>query len=147
MPTTIEKKQPGERWYIIDADGQILGRLASRVATVLLGKGKARFAPYLDAGDHVIVVNCKNIRLTGQKLKKKFYYRHSQFPGGLKEIQAEQMFRERPDRMVSLAIRGMLPKTKLGKAMAKKLRVYSDSAHPHAAQMPVPLTLETRRAG
>jgi len=123
-------------WHVVDAKGEILGRLATRVATLLRGKHKPTYTPHVDTGDHVIVVNAKDVRLTGRKLKTKTYYHHTGFPGGLKSITAEHLLDKKPTEVVSKAIRGMLPKTVLGKHMAKKLRVYAGPDHPHAAQQP-----------
>ncbi len=127
-------------WHLVDAKGKTLGRLASHVATLLRGKHKPIFTPHVDTGDHVIVVNAQEIRLTGKKLKNKIYYHHTGYPGGLKAISAEHLLKKKPTDLVSKAIRGMLPKSTLGKHMAKKLRVYAGSEHPHAAQQPEALT-------
>jgi len=124
------------KWHVVDAKGEILGRLATQVATLLRGKHKPIFTPHVDTGDHVIVVNAKDIRLTGKKLKNKIYHHHTGYPGGLKSISAEHLLQKKPTELVSKAIRGMLPKTTLGKHMAKKLRVYPGPDHPHAAQQP-----------
>lgn len=124
------------RWYVLDASGQVLGRLATKAATLLTGKHKAQYAPFLAGGDHVVIINAGKIRLTGKKLEQKVYRWHTHYPGGLKEVPAKKMFRERPDRAIREAILGMLPKNKLRKRMAKKLRVYTDDTHPHAAQKP-----------
>jgi large subunit ribosomal protein L13 len=126
-------------WHVIDADGAVLGRLASKAAKILMGKHKPGYTPFLDTGDHVIVVNADKVRLTGNKENDKQYYRHSGYPGGLKQTSARKMRQDRPVRMVELAISGMLPKTKLGKQMYRKLKVYAGSKHPHEAQKPVPL--------
>jgi large subunit ribosomal protein L13 len=142
MPTFMPKKEAiNRKWYLVDADGQVLGRLAARVATVLRGKHKPTYAPHLDVGDHVVVINAAKVQLTGQKLGGKVYRWHSGYIGGLREVRAETMRRERPERMIEWAVTGMLPKTKLGRAMAKKLKVYRGGAHPHAAQRPEPLGL------
>ena len=125
-------------WYVVDADGQVLGRLASEVAKILRGKHKPTFAPHLDMGDHVIVVNAGKVRVTGGKESKKIYYRHSQYPGGLSEVPFEKM---KPERAVEKAIKGMLPKNRLGRAVGKKLMVYAGPEHPHEAQKPVPLAV------
>lgn len=125
-----------EKWYMVDANGQVLGRLASRVARLLMGKHKVRYTPSLDCGDHVVVINARGIRLTGRKLEQKVYRWHTGYPGGLKEVKARRRFNEAPERMVREAILGMLPKNKLHKRRAKKLRVYADDKHPHAAQRP-----------
>jgi large subunit ribosomal protein L13 len=126
-------------WYLVDAQDQVLGRLASHVAHILRGKHKPTFAPHLDTGDHVIVVNAAGVRLTGEKAGKKRYHRHSGYPGGLRDISFERMARERPERAVEQAVRGMLPKNRLGRQMLRKLAVYRGPEHPHAAQKPVPL--------
>jgi large subunit ribosomal protein L13 len=131
----------------VDADGQILGRLATQVAVLLRGKHKPIFTPHVDTGDHVVVINADKVRLTGDKLRQKLYRRHSGYPGGLKEVSAGALLREKPERLVSLAINGMLPKNKLGKHLATKLRVYRGATHPHVAQAPQPFTLKTRRQG
>jgi large subunit ribosomal protein L13 len=129
------------RWYVIDASGAVLGRLATEVAAVLRGKHKPIFAPHIDTGDHVIVVNAKGVRLTGGKESKKIAYHHSGHPGGLTETPYERLLAERPAFAVEKAVRGMLPKNRLGRAMAKKLQVYAGSEHPHRAQKPEPLRL------
>ncbi|MGH2739502.1 MAG: 50S ribosomal protein L13 [Actinomycetota bacterium] len=131
-------------WYLVDADGAILGRLASEVATVLRGKHKPIFAPHIDVGDHVIVVNASKVRLSGEKAQKKVYQRHTQYPGGLREVPFERMIAERPERVVEKAIQGMLPKTRLGRQMAGKLKVYAGPEHPHDSQKPTPLRLGGR---
>ena len=128
------------KWHLVDAKGKTLGRLATQVATLLRGKHKPTFTPHVDTGDHVIVVNAREIRLTGKKLKNKTYYHHTGYPGGLRAISAEHLLEKKPTDLVSKAIRGMLPKTTLGKHMAKKLRVYAGSEHPHTAQQPEALT-------
>jgi large subunit ribosomal protein L13 len=133
-PRDIER-----RWYVVDADGAVLGRLASEVAQVLRGKHKPMYAPHMDTGDHVIVVNARGVRLTGDKEQRKIAYRHSGYPGGLKETGYERLMAQRPGFVVEKAIRGMLPKTRLGRAMARKLLVYEGAEHPHAAQKPQPL--------
>ncbi len=126
------------RWLVVDADGIALGRLATRVATILRGKHKPMFTPHLDLGDHVIVINAGKVKLTGNKLDNKMYYRHSGFPGGLKTRSYREMMARKPEFLIEKAVRGMLPKNRLGRAMAKKLRVYAGSEHPHQAQKPVP---------
>lgn len=129
------------RWYVVDADGAVLGRLASEVAKILRGKHKPIFAPHADTGDHVIVVNARGVRLTGGKEQKKVEYRHSGYPGGLRETLYARLMEERPVHAVEKAIRGMLPKNRLGRAMARKLQVYEGPEHPHEAQKPVRLAL------
>jgi large subunit ribosomal protein L13 len=135
---------PGEverEWYVVDATGQTLGRLASRVATVLRGKHKPIYSPSVDAGDHVIVINADKIHVTGRKLDQKIYYRYSGYPGGLKETTLRNLLDKRPTRVIRLAVRGMLPKNRLGRQMLKKLKIYAGPDHPHAAQQPKPLVL------
>ena len=129
------------RWYVIDASGAVLGRLATEVAAVLRGKHKPIFAPHADTGDHVIVVNAKGVRLTGGKESKKIAYHHSGHPGGLTETPYERLLAQRPAFAVEKAVRGMLPKNRLGRAMARKLQVYAGPEHPHRAQKPEPLRL------
>ena len=139
------KDLAGQRkWYVVDAAGQTVGHLASEVASILSGKRSPRWTPFMDVGDHVIVINARKAVLKGAKAQQKLYRRHTQYPGGLREVTAEDMFAKRPDRVISLAVQGMLPKTKLGKAMAKKLKVYADADHPHTAQRPEVRTLTTR---
>lgn len=130
------------KWYLVDASGQVLGRLAAQVARLLIGKHKPRWTPYLDCGDHVVVINARKVRLTGRKLDQKVYRWHSGYPGGLKEVKARQLYARKPEVMVREAIVGMLPKNKLRKQMAKRLRVYANGTHPHQAQQPQPLALE-----
>src|SRR5436309_555097 len=142
MKTYSPKPQDIERrWFVVDADGAVLGRLASEVAKILRGKHKPIFAPHADTGDHVIVINAKGIRLTGGKEDKKVDYRHSGYPGGLRETVYSRLLSERPVYVVEKAIRGMLPKNRLGRAMIRKLQVYEGSEHPHQAQQPSPLAL------
>jgi len=124
------------KWYVIDAEGQRLGRLASEVATLLRGKHKPIYTPHVDTGDYVIVINAEKIELTGNKLKDKKYYRHSGYPGGLKERTAEEMLAKHPEQVIELAVKGMLPKGPLGRKMFKKLHVYSGPEHKHQAQKP-----------
>ena len=123
-------------WYLLDADNQVLGRLASRAAVVLMGKHKPDYTPFLKTGDHVIVVNAKKVRLTGKKEDQKIYRRHSGYPGGLREINARHLRAKFPERLIQQAIHGMLPKNKLGKHLARRLRVYAGPDHPHEAQNP-----------
>ncbi len=133
----MPKKETVPRsWPLGDADGQVLGRLAARVATLLMGKQKPTYAAHVDVGDHVVVINASKVHLTGQKAMGKIYRWHSGYIGGLKETRAETMLKVRPERAIEWAVTGMLPKTKLGRAMGKKLKVYRDAAHPHAAQQP-----------
>ena len=131
------KELAGQRkWYVVDAAGQTLGHLASEVASILTGKRNPKWTPFLDTGDHVVVINARQAVLKGNKAEQKVYRHHTRFPGGLREINAREMIAKRPERVVELAIKGMLPKNKLGRAMAKKLRVYADAEHPHSAQRP-----------
>lgn len=134
------------RWYLVDAEGQVLGRLASRVATVLRGKHNPRFVPHRDVGDHVVVVNADKVRLTGKKLSDKVYRWHTGYIGGLRQVTAGEMLKTRPERVIEWAVQGMLPKGRLGRAMVKKLKVYRGAEHPHASQKPEPLTPAGRRA-
>ncbi|HEX9544734.1 MAG TPA: 50S ribosomal protein L13 [Pyrinomonadaceae bacterium] len=139
------KDLAGQRkWYVVDAAGQTVGHLASEIASILSGKRSPRWTPFMDVGDHVIVINARKAVLKGAKAQQKLYRRHTLYPGGLREVTAEEMFAKRPDRVISLAVQGMLPKTKLGKAMAKKLKVYADADHPHTAQRPEVHSLTTR---
>jgi large subunit ribosomal protein L13 len=127
------------RWHVIDANGQVLGRVATRAARLLQGKHKPSWTPFLDTGDHVIVVNAASVKLTGRKEEQKLYRRHSGYEGGLREERAKIVRQTRPVRLVESAVRGMLPKTKLGDAMYRKLKVYAAAEHPHAAQKPTTL--------
>jgi len=122
-------------WHLIDADGETLGRLASRAAQLLRGKNKPGFAPHMDMGDHVVVVNAEKVVVTGNKAQNKLYYRHSGYPGGLKQTTFERLIKSRPERVIEHAIKGMLPKTALGRSMYRKLRVYRGPNHPHAGQL------------
>lgn len=128
-------------WYVIDAEGETLGRLASRIAPILKGKHKPIYTPHLDCGDFVIVVNAGKVHVTGHKLDQKMYHRHSGYPGGLKSISLRDQLDRFPERVIEAAVRGMLPKNKLGRRMLKKLKVYAGDAHPHQAQQPKPLEL------
>ncbi len=138
--------QVPKKWFVIDAGDQVLGRVAVRVARLLMGKHKAQYTPFLDTGDHVVVLNADKVRLTGQKLDKKMYRHHTGFPGGVVQRSAREMKATRPVRMVEDAVKGMLPKTKMGKAMARKLKVYAGPRHPHEAQKPEALQMEKRAA-
>jgi len=142
MPTVMPKAESVARqWFVVDAEGQVLGRLAARVATLLRGKHKTHFAPHMDVGDHVVVINAAKVQLTRRKLTGKVYRWHTGYIGGIRQVTAETMLRTHPERVIEWAVSGMLPKTKLGRAMAKKLKVYRGSEHPHAAQRPEPLDL------
>ena len=131
------------RWYVVDAQGKILGRMATEIAKVLRGKHKPIFTPNQDTGDFVIVINARGVKLTGSKLTKKVYYRHTEYPGGIRERSAAQMLEERPEDLVRLAVKGMLPKNRLSRKLVTKLKVYAGSEHPHDAQKPEPLAITT----
>ena len=136
-PAEVEHK-----WYVVDAADQVLGRLSTRIATVLRGKHKAIYTPHVDTGDHIIVINAKKVKLTGRKLEQKTYYRHSGYTGSIKEITAGKVLAgPHPDRVIRNAVKGMLPKNSLGRQMFRKLKVYAGPAHPHAAQQPEELSL------
>ncbi|MBN3523716.1 50S ribosomal protein L13 [Paenibacillus apiarius] len=130
-PAEVERK-----WYIIDAEGKTLGRLASEAAALIRGKHKPTFTPHVDTGDFVVIVNADKIVLTGKKLQNKMYYRHSLYPGGLKVTSAQEMLNKKPERMVELAVQGMLPKTRMGNKMKLRVKVYAGVEHPHQAQQP-----------
>lgn len=137
----VEEAKAERDWWVVDATGQTLGRLASRIATILRGKHKPTFTPHLDAGDFVIVINCDKIVVTGNKLESVRYYRHSRYPGGLKSRTMREQLDRFPDRVIYEAVKGMMPKTRLGRAQMKKLRIYSGDEHPHVAQQPKVLSL------
>ena len=139
--TTFPKGQPERQWHMMDATDAVMGRLASQIARILMGKHKPIYTPFIDCGDHVVVVNASKIRLTGNKEQQKLYRRYSGYPGGLVEVAATKMRAERPERMLLLAVRGMLPKTKLGKHMLTKLRVYPGPLHKQQAQKPAALAV------
>ena len=142
MKTYSAKSYEVERdWFVVDAQDQTLGRLATRVATLLRGKHKPIYTPHVDCGDYVIVVNADKINVTSQKLDQKIYYRHSGYPGGLRQVTLRRRLETHPERVIESAVRGMLPKTRLGRKMFKKLRVYAGPEHPHEAQQPTPLEL------
>ena len=134
-PATIDRK-----WYVVDAEGKTLGRLASEVAKVLRGKNKPIFTPHIDTGDYVIVINAEKVAVTGKKLNQKIYYNHSDYVGGMKETTLKEMMEKKPERVIELAVKGMLPKGPLGRQMYKKLHVYAGPEHDHAAQKPEVLT-------
>jgi len=140
-PSADEAMQSRE-WWVVDATGETLGRLASRIARVLHGKHKPTFTPHMDTGDFVVVTNCERIVVTGDKMETVRYYRHSRFPGGLKSRTMREQMAKSPDRIIFEAVKGMMPKTKLGRAQMKKLRIYAGSEHPHSAQQPKPLSFE-----
>lgn len=143
MKTTKSmREQDVERsWYVVDAQGKTLGRLTSQIASILRGKHKPEYTPHVDCGDYVIVVNAEKIYVTGQKMSQKKYYRHSGYPGGLKEITLRDQLQKFPNRVIESAVRGMLPKNRLGRQMFKKLKVYTGATHPHEAQQPKALEL------
>jgi large subunit ribosomal protein L13 len=140
---TNETAEP--KWYVVDAADKVLGRLATQIASYLRGKHKPEYTPHADAGDYVIVLNADKIRVTGSKAKNKIYYRHSGYPGGLKEMTFEKLHAKDPASVIELAVKGMLPKNPLGRRMLEKLKVYSGSAHPHAAQQPVTISLDQNK--
>lgn len=133
--STVERK-----WYVVDAADYTLGRLASQVASVLRGKNKPTYTPFIDCGDNVIVINADKVKVTGKKLDQKIYYHHSDYVGGMKETTLKEMMEKKPERVIELAVKGMLPKGPLGRSMIKKLFVYAGAEHPHAAQKPEELT-------
>jgi large subunit ribosomal protein L13 len=136
MKTYAPKLSEIERkWHVIDADGQTLGRLCSQVAKLLIGKHKAMFARNIDTGDYVVIVNAAKVRVTGKKVREKIYYRYSGYPGGMREVTFAEMIQKHPTRVIEHAIKGMLPHTRLGRAMYKKLKVYAGDKHPHQAQV------------
>ncbi|HCZ07422.1 MAG TPA: 50S ribosomal protein L13 [Thermotogae bacterium] len=124
------------KWYVVDLDGKVLGRAAAQIAKILMGKHKSEYTPHVDTGDYVIVVNADKVVLTGKKLDQKVYYRHSGYPGGIKATKARDLLAKHPERLVYLAVKGMLPKNRLGRRMLKKLKIYSGPDHPHEAQKP-----------
>ena len=146
MTTVMPKDEAVDRkWFLLDAQDQVLGRVATRVATILRGKHKVVFAPHLDVGDHVVVINAEKVHLTGRKMTDKVYRWHTGYIGGLREVSAERMLRTHPERVIEWEVQGMLPKGRLGRAMFKKLKVYRGAEHPHAAQKPEPLPTGGRR--
>jgi len=138
MNTYFARKEDFEErgWFLIDAQGQILGRLASEVASILRGKNKPVFTPHVDTGDFVVVINAEKIKLTGKKWDQKMYYRHSGYPGGLKSLSAKEVLEKKPEELIRHAVKGMLPKNRLGRKMLKKLKIYVGEEHPHEAQTP-----------
>ncbi len=133
---TRENALRGRRWLVVDADGRPLGRVASRVASLLRGKHRPDFTPHQDAGDFVVVINAAKVKLTGNKLEDKAYYRHTDYPGGIRATTAGKLMQSRPERLVEMAVRGMLPKNRLGRQLFNKLKIYRGADHPHAAQKP-----------
>ena len=132
------------KWVVVDAQGKTVGRLATEVARMLSGKNNPAWTPFLDMGDYVVVINARHSTFTGAKTDEKLYRRHTLYPGGLRETTAREMFEKKPEKVIELAVRGMLPKTKLGKAMAKKLKFYADAEHRHSAQSPEAIEVKTR---
>src|SRR5229473_5912215 len=132
-------------WYVVDAAGRTVGHLACEVAAVLTGKRNPKWTPFIDMGDHVIVVNARKAVFKGSKAEQKVYRHHTRYPGGLRETSVNEMFESHPERVIELAVKGMLPKNKLGKAMAKKLKIYANADHPHVAQQPQPFELPSRK--
>ena len=136
-----KKEEIDAKWYVVDADGKVLGRLASKLASVLRGKNKPIFTPHVDTGDFVVVVNAKKVVLTGKKLLDKSYYHYTGYPGGIREMSAEKMMAKKPTEVLRIAVKGMLPKNALGRQMLRKLKVYAGPEHPHAAQKPTTLNV------
>ena len=132
-----EQALPARPWYLVDAKDQVVGRLASNIASALRGKGNPAFSPHTDTGDFIVVINARHVRLTGKKLQDKQYYRHTGYPGGIRQRSAEQLLKSSPEYILKKAVAGMLPKNALGRKLVKKLKIYPDASHPHAAQMPI----------
>ncbi|MBS3905482.1 MAG: 50S ribosomal protein L13 [Syntrophaceae bacterium] len=142
MKTYQAKKEEVEhQWYLVDAEGRVLGRLAAELAKILRGKNKPIYTPHVDTGDFVIVVNAGKVALTGKKMKDKIYYHHTGYPGGIRDMSAEKLLAKKPTEMIRIAVKGMLPKTSLGRQMIQKLKIYAGAKHPHEAQKPVPLEI------
>jgi len=142
MRTFMAKKENVQRnWYLVDAENKVLGRLASELAKILRGKNKPEFTPHVDTGDYIIVINADKVNLTGNKWKDKVYYRHSGYPGGIKSITADNLKAKRPEDLIRFAVKGMLPKNRLGRKLFKKLKVYAGGGHPHQAQQPKPIEI------
>lgn len=142
MKTISAKPEAVKRdWYVVDAAGKTLGRLSTEIARRLRGKHKAEYTPHVDTGDYIVVINAEKVRVTGNKAKDKVYYRHTGFPGGLKSMSFEKMIDHAPERVIELAVTGMMPKNPLGRAMLSKLKIYAGSSHPHAAQQPIQLDI------
>jgi large subunit ribosomal protein L13 len=138
---TADELSAMDKWYVIDAADQVLGRVATKVATILTGKHRPQYAPFLVSGDHVIILNAEKIKLTGQKLDNKIYSHHTLYPGGLRQVVARKVYETKPDRLIREAVLGMLPKNKLRKRMVKRLKVYFGNSHPHTAQQPEPIRI------
>ncbi len=135
------KENVQRNWYLVDAENKVLGRLASELAKILRGKNKPEFTPHVDTGDYIIVINANKVNLTGNKWKDKVYYRHSGYPGGIKSITADNLKAKRPEDLIRFAVKGMLPKNRLGRKLFKKLKVYAGGGHPHQAQQPKPIEI------
>lgn len=136
------KENADNKWYLVDAEDKVLGRLATQIATYLRGKHKPEFTPHADAGDYIVVINADKIRVTGKKSQDKIYHDHSGFPGGIKSINFDKLQAKSPEKILERAVKGMLPKNPLGRAMYRKLKVYAGTEHPHAAQQPVEINLD-----
>ena len=143
MKTYFAKKEEftDKKWYIIDAEGKVLGRIVTEIANILRGKNKPAYTPHVDTGDFVVVINAEKVKLTGKKMLQKVYYRHSGYIGGLKSMTAKEMLEKKPEEVIQHAVKGMLPKNRLGRKMYKKLKVYKGTEHPHEAQEPIPLSM------
>ena len=138
---SIKQEDVRRSWYVIDATDRTLGRLSTQIALRIRGKHKAEFTPHVDTGDYVVVINAEKVRVTGNKLDEKIYNHHTGFPGGIKSISLAKLMKKSPEKVVEMAVKGMMPKSKLGRSMISKLKVYAGSEHPHAAQQPQPLEL------
>ncbi len=136
-----KKEELDHQWYLVDAEGKVLGRLAARLATILRGKHKPIYTPHVDTGDCVVVVNAKKVALTGKKMKDKIYHHYTGYPGGIREMNAEKLLAKKPTEMIRVAVKGMLPKNSLGREMLRKLKIYAGPSHPHEAQKPTPLQI------
>jgi len=142
MKTYQAKKEEVEhKWYLVNAEGKVLGRLSTELVKILKGKNKPTYTPHMDTGDFVVVVNAGKVTLTGKKMKDKIYYHHTGYPGGIKEMNAEKLLAKKPTEMIRMAVKGMLPKNSLGRQMLRKLKIYAGSSHPHEAQKPISIEL------
>ncbi len=138
-----KKEELNRQWYLINAEGRVLGRLSTELVKILKGKNKPSYTPHVDTGDFVVVINAEKITLTGKKMKDKVYYHHTGYPGGIKETSAEKLLAKKPTEMIRIAVKGMLPKNSLGRQMLRKLKIYAGPSHPHEAQKPIPLELKS----
>jgi len=136
-----KKGELDHKWYLVNAEGKVLGRLSAELVKILKGKNKPTYTPHIDTGDFVVVINAGKVTLTGKKMKDKIYYHHTGYPGGIKEMNAEKLLAKKPTEMIRMAVKGMLPKNSLGRQMLRKLKIYAGPSHPHDAQKPVPLEL------